>query len=367
MTTFTPAQIQFFESLGPRLTTLETTLTNFSVPEDVKVAIHDACVTTLKVALNAQLSELEGRLIQYMKTLETSISARVKTLETRTPAHKSHVKLKDPPKFGGKRDECRSFFAHLSIHFGHYPKEFENDSAKIMFAISYLEGQPFKSMEPYLAELSSDPDDTPDILSDFEVFKKTITNSYGIVNAAATAAAKIKLLKQTTSVVAYSTEFRTLMLDLNWNSGAYANQFESGLKDAITDVLVNEAPIQDLEKLITRASEIDERQTARYLSKKMHGSTLTPGPRRFPASAATTPAAPSRAPTVSFSKPEPMELGQVRKLSEADKQYRRDNNLCLYCGANDHLRAKCPVAPSRPGLASLEDNEVFYNLEKEIA
>ncbi len=30
------------------------------------------------------------------------------------------------------------------------------------------------------------------------------------------------------------------------------------------------------------------------------------------------------------------------------RQYRRNNGLCFYCGSGDHRRAECPVAPRRP-------------------
>ena len=60
--------------------------------------------------------------------------------------------------------------------------------------------------------------------------------------------------------------------------------------------------------------------------------------------------------------PVPMELGAMKKLdnksktpsgprgplTDAEKQYRRDHHLCLYCGAKDHSVEDCPVRPRRP-------------------
>ena len=51
-------------------------------------------------------------------------------------------------------------------------------------------------------------------------------------------------------------------MDLKWNDDALTSQFESGLKDLILDLLANEAIITDLEKLIERATELDDHQFA---------------------------------------------------------------------------------------------------------
>lgn len=39
---------------------------------------------------------------------------------------------------------------------------------------------------------------------------------------------------------------------------------------------------------------------------------------------------------------EPMQIGYTR-LSEAERERRRRNHLCMYCGQAGHLRASCPV------------------------
>ncbi|KAF9368013.1 hypothetical protein CPB97_005056 [Podila verticillata] len=119
-------------------------------------------------------------------------------------------------------------------------------------------------MEPYLAKLKNNPDleTLPNILTDFEIFEKAMTNSYGIANAPVTAAAKIKTLRQTSTVATYATEFQCLAMDLTWNNDALAHQFECGLKDSILDALVNEPIITDLDQLITHSTELDDHQFA---------------------------------------------------------------------------------------------------------
>lgn len=379
--TFTQEQSDYLNSLGSTLETLVTRLdaidqrlNTFQVPTPVKEEIRSVCLADGRALFESRIDALESRgpnriLQDRIAALEQRIAGTPIQQPASTIVTKSSVKLKEPPKFGGKRDECRSFFAHLALHFARYPDEFKEEHAKVIFAISYLEGQPFKHMEPYLAKLNIAGEPSPAILSDFALFEKTMTNSYGIVNAPVAAAAKIKVLKQTTTVAAYATEFRRLAMDLSWNDEALASQFEDGLKDSILDALANEPIITNLDKLINRATELDDRHFARTFAKKMSSSSSAVRrphvpvsvPANVPRTANTV--GPST-PAPARSAPEPMDLSQARKLSAAERQRRIDNKLCLYCGSDNHLRANCPLKPSDP-LHSLDDSEVVFDLGNE--
>jgi hypothetical protein len=52
-----------------------------------------------------------------------------------------------------------------------------------------------------------------------------------------------------------------------------------------------------------------------------------------------------------------MILDNIQKrgpLSEAEKERRKSNNLCLYCAAPDHKLADCPVKPAKSGKAKAQ-------------
>ena len=55
----------------------------------------------------------------------------------------------------------------------------------------------------------------------------------------------------------------------------------------------------------------------------------------------STPAASSSSSTAQSSKPWVKHLGSDGKLNQAERQRRRDNNLCLYCGSSKHVAAEC--------------------------
>ncbi len=54
---------------------------------------------------------------------------------------------------------------------------------------------------------------------------------------------------------------------------------------------------------------------------------------------------PYRDADISFAEPEPMQLGRPRLSEEAEavKRRRRNEGLCLYCGAAGHIAAQCPM------------------------
>jgi hypothetical protein len=55
-----------------------------------------------------------------------------------------------------------------------------------------------------------------------------------------------------------------------------------------------------------------------------------------------------------------MDLDAMRfkKLTPAEKQHRRDNGLCLYCGGDDHFASACPKKTTRLAAVSFDsENE----------
>ncbi len=61
---------------------------------------------------------------------------------------------------------------------------------------------------------------------------------------------------------------------------------------------------------------------------------------------------PYRDADISFAEPEPMQMGRPR-LSLEEKRRRRNEGLCLYCGAAGHIAAQCPVKASVTAVKGL--------------
>jgi hypothetical protein len=71
-------------------------------------------------------------------------------------------------------------------------------------------------------------------------------------------------------------------------------------------------------------------------------------PRRTPGPGYNNAAAPSG--------PVPMEIDamRVKHITSEEKQRRRDNNLCLYCGVSGHYAGRCPAKNAHIAAVSVE-------------
>ncbi|KAI2655929.1 Transposon Tf2-6 polyprotein [Labeo rohita] len=141
-----------------------------------------------------------------------------------------------------------------------------------------------------------------------------------------------ELRQENRSVTDYSIKFRTLDAECRWNLEVEWDMFLHGLADYIKDEIYSLELPTSLDGLVDLAIRVDKRLQQR--DQRV---------RRAPAANQLThlPVTSSDA-DVSLSEPEPMQMGRSR-LSLEEKRRRRNEGLCLYCGAAGHIAAQCPV------------------------
>jgi hypothetical protein len=128
---------------------------------------------------------------------------------------------------------------------------------------------------------------------------------------------QLRTLKQTGPVPVYAAEFRRLAGKLEWGNQALVGQFFAGLKNSIQDDLVKMDHSKELDILIGQAIRVDNLQK-------------------------------SRAAQLAYYKPALPTASPGQRLTEQQKEHRRQNNLCLYCGAAGHVIRNCPARPKSP-------------------
>ena len=193
----------------------------------------------------------------------------------------------------------------------------------------------------------------------------------------ATAERQLYALRQKGSVTSYLAEFMRYAVLVKWNDEAKAAQFYRGLKDAIKDELSRVGRPANLKDLEAAAIRIDTRLFERLVEKGERPMTTnyTGSQQRFTPRSSSTfiPRTTSFTPrTSTFTKTQstysrPSEdlrasfqtssdrVTRRGKLTPAEYQRRKDDNLCLYCGDKGHQVLQCPVAPppqTRQGLRS---------------
>ena len=224
-------------------------------------------------------------------------------------------KVQPPNKFDGTdSSQLPTFLFQLGLVFDSRPSAYPTEKSKVNYAMSFLAGHATIYVQQFAGK-----EEPPLWLSDFSSFASQLKNVFGNPDVIGDTSRKLRRLQQTDTVTAYAANFRLLAGQLEWNNQALVSQFLEGLSYPIQRELTRTVYPKDLEELIDHAVRVD--------------NLLQNNKKRL--------AQPNPFSPVSAAKP-----GQ--RLTEQQKEFRRKNNLCLYCGDAGHLVRNCPARPARP-------------------
>jgi hypothetical protein len=271
-------------------------------------------------------------------------------------------RMRDPEPYDGDREKLYIFLTQCELIFAGSEHQFASEQAKALYAISYLRGPAFTWAQPLISS-SHRLGRLPPAIESWRAFSTALTDLYGDRNLVRNKEQELMVLNQTTSVAAYATEFRRIEQYIAWNEPALMAHFYRGLRPGVKDGLVTIQPFpENLTQLIEDSNRIDSRIFERQLERKATSTVQTHSrpattqnsrmqfnprtPQATPSHSQLSPAAPVQsipAPTA-VGGPTPMELdsSSSRRITEAEKQRRRDHHLCMYCGGSNHFRANCP-------------------------
>ena len=162
----------------------------------------------------------------------------------------------------------------------------------------------------------------------FRAFSREMMKVFApTVSGRTTAKTLLDLRQGNWSAADYAIQFRTLTAESGWGEQALQETFYHGLADCIKNELASWEEVEDLELLISRVIHLDNRLQERSRVPR----------RSFPEPLISA----YQSPQLSEASLEPMQLGGTR-LSLAECDRRRRENLCLYCGKSGHFRNTCP-------------------------
>uniref|UniRef100_A0A3B3D0F0 CCHC-type domain-containing protein n=1 Tax=Oryzias melastigma TaxID=30732 RepID=A0A3B3D0F0_ORYME len=147
-------------------------------------------------------------------------------------------------------------------------------------------------------------------------------------------------LKQGKRTVAdHVIDFRILAVEAGWPDPALKGIFYQSLSEFIKDHLCSQPEARSFEELVSAALRSDvrlkERQTERH-----HLPRKAMPDRSYPVMLPLS-HSPVQEPTRRTGD-EPMQIGHS-KLTPEERQRRRDERSCFYCGKSDHYVAQCPL------------------------
>uniref|UniRef100_A0A673C2N3 Retrotransposon gag domain-containing protein n=1 Tax=Sphaeramia orbicularis TaxID=375764 RepID=A0A673C2N3_9TELE len=242
----------------------------------------------------------------------------------------SSPQLAPPDKFSGQSGDCRTFIFQCDLHFKLSPVIYESEYTKLAFIISHLTGR--------AAEwATSEWDRGSASCQSAEAFFVALRRAFDHVAPTREAVRRLENLRQgDLSVGEYAIRFRSAADNTEWNDAALKDAFRRGLSGVIKDQLAPLEEPADLDSLISMATRLDIRNRERDQERQYEdGGRSFQSALPYPSTSAQRPNVPSAPPA---GEEVPMQLGRTH-ISPAERQRRRQEGRCFYCGQQGHLRA----------------------------
>ena len=322
--------------------------------------------------------------------------------------HEKPIKPRDPDRFDGSDPTLlEEFLFQCGLVFGHSPKSFANDSNKILYALQWLKG----TAQCHFRNSFNLPDDQkPEFYQDWGAFVNELQDNFGELDRTGTAVSQILALKMQEhhKVLHYKVEFEELAARTNWDTASLRDHFYTGLAERIKDAIASSpaGKSSTLTGLKHQALAFDTRYWERkaeisrstksgkttasntnssvashshshshaahtstssqrpsrttdsssnrhsHSHSPSHPSSSTSGRQNVPKNTARTPSSSNSNAQMpanrSSSKPNlEGKVGKDGRLTEDERQRRKDGGLCLYCEDKGHLVVDCPLRKSK--------------------
>jgi len=260
------------------------------------------------------------------------LSSLIDNGSTNVPTSRA-PKINEPESFDGTCSKFSKFMTRLALVFSLDLTRYTTDAAKIAYATSFLTGSAADWFEPHLNKTS---DATG--FGSYGEFAVALKNAYDDPNVRATAQRKLRNLKQgDKDCSTYHAEFATYATVLNYDDATKIQFFTEGANhDLKTAIAYQPAPPETFDQFVQLCIKLDN---SMKLLNTRKPQPRAPGP--APAQSKPVPT------TATGTAPGPMDLSNAQRhcgpISEEVCRFRRENNLCCYCGRAGHWRADCPA------------------------
>lgn len=216
----------------------------------------------------------------------------------------------------------------MSIYLKAKHDGFENEEAAIDWVMFLMEGEAADWAFGLMGDIGHRRTGAPHTL---EEFMRQFLENFGDPDAERQASRKIKTLVQTTTTSEYTTEFKNLAAELDWNDRSLYDHYLQGLHWKLKDqIAFLEVKPPNLSALITKAIHLDGRRRESEADRpqkqnKPKSSSSTSGNK------ATTSTTTTRVTL--------KESGNY--VDDAEKERRRKAGVCVKCGKAGHSFEEC--------------------------
>ena len=157
---------------------------------------------------------------------------------------------------GSDARKLQPFIVQCTLNFRDRPDAFSNDSAKVIYALSYLKGSALNWFEPSLTS-----EDEPDWLHSYSKFLSELRINFRPHNPEANVEVKLETLWMCDNqqITKYNVDFNRLAPRVKWGESTLLRQYYIGLLARIKDEFVHVGKPNTLSGLQNRTHTIDGR------------------------------------------------------------------------------------------------------------
>ncbi|CCO35167.1 similar to pol polyprotein [Rhizoctonia solani AG-1 IB] len=238
---------------------------------------------------------------------------RASTAPTLGALTKVKVKAPEPYK-GGIGADAKQWLARMMGWLTISGSQFANNKDVIMFLLINMEGTAAAWALPHIMLIG----EKRAVIKTPDDFQQEFRKAFNDPDATAAAERKITKLVQTTTAAAYTAEFRTLQLEIDWNENALRAQYQRGLNWQVCTQMAMMTPQPlSLESFMEAAVRIDN------VRRELEASR--PPRENKPGNSSKPPSAPNKGTSTGSS----VKPGDPHYVSKEEIEKRRANNQCI--------------------------------------
>ncbi|KAF5349640.1 hypothetical protein D9756_003192 [Leucocoprinus leucothites] len=334
---------------------------------------------------------------RFQDRLADALSRLADNLDHRPQPNAAPVnKARLPDTFSGTDpDKLNTFLIQCRLYFRANPTQFQEDSQKVNFAMTYLTGVALDWFEVALTQ--EEQGVFHDWITDWDAFTRELRTHFGVANPKSEAAELLDNLRMKSGdkIATYNIDFMKYAAQLGWGDEVLCHRYYKGLPNRIQDPISvrEQGKPNTFQEMLRTAMLIDgrywerdrERARARAAEKdlaerkqsKPSNSSNNPQPNSQRGSSSqpsnfdrgnnnsnnnnsgsnnnrNTSQAPSKSttpapstsnqqrPSTRPTKPDISDkLGKDGKLTPEERKRRIDEDLCLFCGGKGHKVDQC--------------------------